>query len=65
MSKETVKQIIGALLGLTAGILFLTIGFFRTVLLIVLVSLGWWLSGKREIPQGLIDFISRIRLPWN
>ena len=36
MPKEYIKQIIGALVGLIVGILFLTIGFWKTLLLVAL-----------------------------
>jgi uncharacterized membrane protein len=65
MNKETVKSIIGIVCGLISGILILTIGFWKTLLLVALATLGWWLSGARQLPQGLYDFLARIKFPWD
>ena len=60
MSPKLVKQIIGAAVGVVIGLMSLFIGFFRTLLLVVLGLLGWWLCGSRTIPQPLKDFVDRI-----
>ena len=60
MPRETIVQIVGAALGVGAGLLFLFLGFFQTLLLIVLALAGWWLAGKREVPDSVINWISRI-----
>lgn len=38
-------KLFGALMGLTAGILFLTLGFWKTILLLALMVVGWLLGG--------------------
>ncbi len=61
MPKSLIKQLIGLGVGLVIGVMILLLGFFRTLLLVALGGLGWWLCGSREIPRPLIDFIDRIR----
>lgn len=61
MSSEMIKRIIGAAAGVVIGLLMLIIGFFRTLLLVVLGALGWWLCGSRAVPKQLIEIINRIR----
>ncbi|HIT00356.1 MAG TPA: DUF2273 domain-containing protein [Candidatus Faecaligallichristensenella faecipullorum] len=65
MPKEYIKQIIGALVGLIVGILFLTIGFWKTLLLVALSAAGWWLMGERKFPHWLIALLNRIQIPGN
>jgi uncharacterized membrane protein len=65
MNRDTAKGLFGSALGLIAAILILTIGFWKTLLLVALAALGWWLSGARQLPQGLYDFLARIKFPWD
>ena len=65
MNKETVKGLVGSVLGLAIAILILTIGFWKTLLLVALAALGWWLSGARQFPQGFYDLLARIKFPWD
>ncbi len=65
MNKETVKGLVGSVLGLAIAILILTIGFWKTLLLVALAGLGWWLSGARQLPQGFYDLLARIKFPWD
>lgn len=60
MPKELTKRLIGAALGVAVGLMILFIGFFQTLLLVILALVGWWLSGKREMPRWLDALISRI-----
>lgn len=60
MSPKMTKQIIGAAAGVVIGLLMLFIGFFRTLLLVVLGLAGWWLCGSRTIPQPVKDFVDRV-----
>ena len=61
MPSKLMKQIIGAAVGVVIGLMMLFIGFFRTLLLVALGALGWWLCGSRPIPQPVSDFIQRIK----
>jgi uncharacterized membrane protein len=65
MNKETIKGLLGGLLGLIAAILILTIGFWKAVLIVGLAALGWWLSGARQLPQSIYDLLGRIKFPWD
>lgn len=65
MNKETVKGLLGGTLGLITAILILTIGFWKTLLLVGLAAAGWWLSGARQLPQGVYEFLARIKFPWD
>ena len=60
MSPKLMKQIIGAAVGVVIGVMMLFIGFFRTLLLVLLGLLGWWLCGSRAIPQPRKDFADRV-----
>ena len=60
MPPKQMKQLIGAAVGLIIGLMILFFGFFRTLLLVVLGLLGWWLCGSRTIPQPLKDFADRV-----
>jgi uncharacterized membrane protein len=56
-------RIVGALAGLAAGVLFLTLGFFRTLFLVVLVTVGYMLGGKIDNKEDLLDLLDRILPP--
>ena len=60
MSPKMIKQIIGAAAGVVIGLLMLLIGFFKTLLLVVLGLVGWWLCGSRTSPQPVKEFIDRV-----
>jgi uncharacterized membrane protein len=54
------RKVIGALIGLIIGILILTIGFFKTLLLCLTTSLGYYLGIRWRFEEDLKDFILRI-----
>lgn len=54
------RKIIGALVGLIIGILILTIGFFKTLLLCLTTLLGYYLGMRWRFEEDLKDFILRI-----
>ena len=62
--KQNFKWILGALLGLICGILILTIGFFRTLLLAALVIGSAILMGNENarvfVKAGLQHILSKI-----
>ena len=60
MSPEMTRQIIGAAAGVVIGLLMLLIGFFKTLLLVALGLIGWWLCGSRTIPQPVKEFFDRV-----
>lgn len=61
MTKQMIIRLVGAALGLLAGILMLTIGFWKTLLLILLSAAGWYLSGNTKLGDKLSEGIKRIR----
>ncbi len=56
MSPEMVKKFVGAGLGIVIGLMWILIGFWKTLLLAGLAGLGWWLCGSREVPEWLVSF---------
>ena len=60
MPKNMIGRIIGAAVGVAVGVSFLYLGFFKTLLLLVLGLFGWWLCGDRTLPEWLIRLIERI-----
>ncbi|MFP4198577.1 MAG: DUF2273 domain-containing protein [Halanaerobium sp.] len=54
------KKIAGALVGLIIGILILTIGFFKTLLLCLTTLIGCYLGSRWRFQEDLKDFILRI-----
>ena len=65
MNRETIKGLVGGVGGLITAILILTIGFWKTLLIVGLAALGWWVSGARQLPQGFYDFLARVKFPWD
>lgn len=61
MTKETIVRIIGALLGVLVGILFMTIGFWRTLLIVVLAAAGWYVAGSKTLTTAVANMIERFR----
>jgi len=54
------KKICGALIGLIIGILILTIGFIKTLLLCLTTLIGYYLGSRWRFEEDLKDFILRI-----
>ena len=52
-------KLLGAALGLITAILFLTLGFWRTILIILLVSLGVAAGSWLDKGQQLMDLLDR------
>ena len=60
MTKDKLQRLLGAVAGLLVGILFLTIGFWKTLLLVLLGSIGWLaMGGYRLLPSGVFRFFMR------
>ncbi len=57
MDKQTVWRIVGAGCGILLGVLMLTIGFWKAVLLGALAVVGWTLAGSTV----LRDWIKALR----
>lgn len=54
------KKIVGALIGLIIGVLILTIGFFKTLLLCVTTLVGYYLGARWRLDEDFKDLILRI-----
>lgn len=52
-------KLLGAVFGLITAILFLTLGFWRTILIILLVSLGVAAGSWLDRGQQLMDLLDR------
>jgi|GEM_PF-332823 len=57
--KEHLNRIIGSSIGLIVGVLFLTIGFWSTLLLALCTFIGYYLSGGTENRLKIIGFFTR------
>lgn len=53
-------KIIGLLLGLIFSILTLTIGFFRTVFIVICTVLGYYIGKKIDNNEDVIELLQRI-----
>ena len=56
-------RMIGVIIGLVIGIMFLTLGFFRTVFLLFLMSAGYMLGSHIDNKEDLLDLLDRILPP--
>ncbi len=54
------KKATGALLGLIIGILILTIGFFKTLLLVITTLIGYYIGSRWNFEEDIKDFIMRV-----
>ncbi len=56
-------RVIGVLAGLGIGILFLFLGFFQTIFLLICVGLGFFIGNKLDKKEDLMDFLDRLLPP--
>ena len=61
--KNSKGKIIGALIGFLAGILFLLIGFFKTLLLIICTVIGLYLGSRWDIEGDIKRILNKILPP--
>lgn len=54
------KKIAGAFFGLLIGVLILTIGFFKTLLLTVTTLIGYYFGSRWNFEEDIKDFIIRV-----
>jgi uncharacterized membrane protein len=57
---ENPKKVIGALIGLLIGILFLTIGFLKTIILALTTFLGYYLGSRYHLEEDMKDLLMKI-----
>ena len=53
-------RIAGSALGLVVAVLFLTLGFFRTLLIIICMAIGFGLGMFRDSKEEFLEFMERI-----
>jgi len=53
-------KIIGALIGFLAGLLFLTLGLFKTLVLSICIAVGYYLGKKVDNKEDIIQLIERL-----
>ncbi|MGP2526512.1 DUF2273 domain-containing protein [Acidaminococcus sp. LBK-2] len=58
-------RIIGASVGLVVGILFLILGFFRTVFLLFCIGLGFYIGYKMDAGEDLVDLLDNLLPPYH
>lgn len=58
--KEHLTRVIGTAIGLIIGVLFLTIGFWSTLLLALCTSAGYFLSGGEESRLKIFTFFNKV-----
>ena len=63
MFREDKGKIIGALVGFLAGILFLLIGFFKTLLIIICTLIGLYLGSRWDIEGDVKKILDKILPP--
>ena len=56
-------RVIGVISGLVIGILFLLLGFFQTIFLLICVGLGFFIGNKLDKKEDLMDFLDRLLPP--
>ena len=61
--KNNKGKFFGAFLGFLAGILFLTIGFFKTILLILCTVIGLYFGSSWDIEKDIRKIINKILPP--
>ncbi|MDR3349291.1 MAG: DUF2273 domain-containing protein [Acidaminococcales bacterium] len=56
-------RIVGVALALAVGVMFLVLGFFKTLFLLALMSGGYILGGKVDNKEDLLELLDRILPP--
>ncbi|WP_432643309.1 DUF2273 domain-containing protein [Acidaminococcus sp.] len=58
-------RIIGATVGLVVGILFLLLGFFQTVFLLLCIGMGFYIGYKMDAGEDLVDLLDNLLPPYH
>lgn len=58
-----IGEVIGGALGLVFAVLVLTIGFLKTLFLVLCIAIGVFIGGRYFEKKRLIDFLDK-HLPW-
>lgn len=62
--KNNRGKVIGTIAGLLIAVLMLIIGFFRTLFIVLLMLLGYYIGKKIDNKESIVEVIERI-LPDN
>ena len=54
------KRFFGLILGLILGILVVTIGLWRTLIIVLCAWLGWYVTGTKDIKEKVYNLVGRI-----
>ena len=52
-------RLLGVIIGLLIGILFLTLGFWRTLFLVICMTIGYLIGQKIDHQEDLIEALSK------
>ena len=52
-------RIVGVSLGLIVGIIIVTIGFWKTVILSICVGIGYWIGGMNDRQERFMNFLDK------
>jgi uncharacterized membrane protein len=58
--RKYLGRVAGSAAGLAVAILFLTLGFFRTLLILICISIGFFLGMFRDSKEEFLEFVERI-----
>jgi uncharacterized membrane protein len=53
-------RVLGSAAGLLVAVLFLTVGFFRTLLIVICMAVGYFLGMFRDSKEEFLEFVERI-----
>ena len=53
------RSVLGAVIGLIIALLFMIIGFWRTLLLVICVGMGWWVGRQLEDKERFARLLDR------
>ncbi|MEG0797608.1 MAG: DUF2273 domain-containing protein [Acidaminococcaceae bacterium] len=56
-------RLIGAIFGLFVGIMFLILGFFQTIFLLICIAAGYFLGQRLDNKEDLMDILDRLLPP--
>ena len=56
-------RLVGSLFGLTIGAMFLILGFFQTIFLLICITAGYLLGKRIDNKEDLIDILDRLLPP--
>jgi len=56
-------SLVGSLFGLTIGAMFLILGFFQTIFLLICITAGYLLGKRIDNKEDLMDVLDRLLPP--